>query len=225
MVGRLEYTNNCIAYWFNLDSFSSEINPGGQPNGLSLSESVCEYFDFSTETKYNGNCYYSKKFQAYILPLENHLGEKNFIMIKNGKVFNPNNFVGFSLGKGFLKTPYFINDLTYAEGNENWIYFSKPNKALVDFVIEKYHTNPQYEDNFDGQILHLISSIPASWIYDNNHTTLLVAEPTLEDRTVLINLLPEDDFIELEAEIVIFLNSKSIQLLAKHCLTLYSTFQ
>jgi hypothetical protein len=224
MVRGLDYTENGRAHRFNLNTFSSEINLQGKPNGLTLIEAINQYFEFTEETKYNDKCYFSKKFQAYILPLENHLGAKNFVIIKNGKVFNPNKFVGFSFGKDFLKSPYFLNDLNYMIDNQNWIYFSESNKVLLDFIVEKYNVNPQFEDNFPGHILHLLSCIPAAWSYDNG-SAFRVTEPTLEDRTILINLLPDEDFIEFEKEIVILLNEKSIQLLAKHCLTLYSTIQ
>ena len=224
MVTRLDFSNNGMAHKFNLNSFVSEEFPDGQPNGISLVETINKYFEFTEETKYNEKCYFSKKFHAHILPVENQLGNKNFVMIKNDKIFNPNQFAGYAIGKDFLKNPYFISDLIFAKENQNWIYFSEPNKVLIDFVVQKYNVYPQYENNFQGQILHLLSSIPASWNYDNT-STLRVLDPTIEDRTILINLLPEEDFIEFEKELVILLNKRNIELLAKHCLTLYSTIK
>jgi len=224
MVRRLDYTANNIAHWFNLDSFSSEINPGGKPNGLSLSEAVCNYFDFSEETKYCKNCHYSKKFRAHVLPLENHRGEKNFVLIKSNKVFNPNNFAGFVVSDEISQSPYFISEFNHTIENKNWIYFSEPNKLLVDFVIKRFNITPQFQNNYPGKVLQLLSVIPDSWNYKNDNT-LRVSNPSLEDRTILINLLQEEDYIEFEHEIIIRLNANNIELLATHCVTLYSILQ
>lgn len=224
MAGRLDYTANNMAYWFNLDSFSSEINPGGKPNGLSLSEVVCQYFDFSEETKYCKNCHYSKKFQAYVLPLQNPLGEKNFVFIKGNTVFNPNNFTGFAVGDDISESPYFISEFHNVMENKNWIYFSEPNKVLIDFVMKRHNINPNFQNNYPGQVLHLLSLIPDSWNYSSNNI-LRISKPSIEDRTILINLLPEEDYIEFGHEIFISLNANNVGLLAKHCITLYSTLQ
>lgn len=224
MARGLDYMHNGEVYRFNLNTFSSEIYPQGRPNGLSLSEAIGEYFDFSEVTKYCKNCHYSKKFNVYILPLENQLGEKNFIMIKNDKVFNPNGFAGFCIGDEISEQPLFISSFSNLGKNNNWIYFSEPHKAIVDFVIKKYKINPEFQNNQGGQLFCLLSAIPNSWNYQNNNI-LLVSNPTVEDRTVLINLLQEEDFIEFENEIIINLNTNNIDLLANHCVTLYSILQ
>lgn len=221
MVGRLKYTENNKAYYFDPVTFYSEIAEKESPNGKSMVDVINEYFDFSSETKYNRNCHYSKKFQAYVLPLKNHLEEKNYALIKNGKVFNPNGFCGFAIGDNMDSTPFLINEMLSLHSKGNWIFLSEIHQDLLNFVVNNYQIRPKYESTFQGLLMQLLESSPKSWNYSSSFGKHLVriSEPTIEARTVLINLLADEDYIEFGQEILIRVHPQNVEILINHCLT------
>jgi hypothetical protein len=219
---KIPYTKDNRSYAFNIHNFEEEILPSVKPNGIDLVTAIHNYFEFTTDTLYNNECFYSNKFDGYILPLCNEYDKKNFIIIKGNHIFNPNEFVGFACSNDLSDKVLITDSIHDLLENKHWIFVSDFDFKFIKRVIDLKKVEPYFADNMKGKLMELTLNAPESWIVNTN-ATVRINKPSIEDRTILINLLDAKDYIEFDDHLIICITDRNIKTLITQSQTLYST--
>lgn len=217
---KIPFIREGLSFNFNLLTFEEEIFPGGRNVEVSLDEAIHQFFEFKEETKFNASCFYSERFKGFILPVSNLKDRNNFVIIKGDQLFNPNEFQGYATSDKFSSEVLVTTQITELAASNSWVLFTENTIPLVKLVIQKLGITPCFSDTMEGNLFRLAYSAPENWFIDG--VNLKIQHPTVEDRTILINLLDSKDYVEFNQNLIILINEKNIKILQKQCSTLYS---